>query len=299
MPGVFRHYWQVTKPGIIGGNLIATAGGFLLAAGGHAHTGLLAPTLAGIALVIASACVLNNCLDRDVDRLMVRTRERVLARGLMSPAVAAVYAALLGTAGIAVLAAADNALAIGIVLAGFAVYVGAYTAVMKRRSVYAPLVGSLAGAAPPLAGYCAVSGRFDAGALLLLLMFSLWQMPHFYAIAVYRLDDYVTAALPVLPVKKGVTATRRHIIAYILAFAAAALLLGIGGYAGGGYLAAAAACSLAWLGLAWAYRAGEAQRWARRLFVCSLVTICALSAMMAIDSSPTIGVHVLVAYFRR
>lgn len=299
MPAVFRHYWQVIKPGIIGGNLIAAAGGFLLAADGHAPTDLLPPTLAGVALVIASACVLNNCLDRDMDRLMTRTRDRVLARGLMSPAAAVIYAVLLGTAGIAILMAVDNALAIIVVLAGFTVYVGAYTVVMKRRSVYAPLVGSMAGAAPPLAGYCAVSGRFDAGALILLLMFSLWQLPHFYAIAVYRLDDYVAAAVPVLPVKKGVAATRRHIIAYILAFAAVALMLGFGGYAGGGYLAVAATCSLAWLALAWAYRAGGAQRWARRLFICSLVTVCALSAMMAIDPSPAISAHTLVAYLRR
>lgn len=293
-----RHYWQVVKPGIVGGNLISAAAGLLLAAGGHAHVGLLAATLGGIGLVIASACVLNNCLDRDMDRLMLRTRDRVLARGLMSPRAAAIYAVVLGIAGIAVLGAVANALAVAIVMAGFAVYVGVYSLVMKRRSVYAPLLGSLAGAAPPLAGYCAVSGRFDAGAAILLLMFALWQMPHFYAIAVYRLDDYIAAAIPVLPVRQGVAATRRHIIVYILAFAAAALMLGLTGYAGGGYLVVAAVASLAWLGLAWAYKPSEARPWARRLFICSVVTICALSTMMSVDAASPVA-QALVAFIGR
>jgi heme o synthase len=282
---MLRAYWQVVKPGIVGGNLIAVAGGFLLAADGHAPAGLLLATIAGMALVIASACVLNNCLDRDLDRRMVRTRERVLARGLMAPRDAGIYAAVLGIAGIAVLAAVTNALVVAAALAGFAVYLGLYTLAMKRRSVHAPLAGSLAGACPPLAGYCAASGRIDTGALILLLMFALWQMPHFYAIAVYRLDDYAAAGVPVLPVRKGVAVTRRHIIAYILAFGIAALMLAPAGYAGGRYLAVAAASVAAWLGLAWAYRPAATRLWARRLFVCSVVVICALSAMMAIDAA--------------
>jgi heme o synthase len=295
---MLRHYWQVVKPGIVGGNLISATGGFLLAAGGHADAGLLAATLGGIGLAIASACVLNNCLDRDMDRLMLRTRKRVLARGLMSPRAAIIYAAVLGIAGIVVLGAGANALAVAAVMAGFAVYVGLYSLVMKRRSVYAPLVGSLAGAAPPLAGYCAVSGRFDAGAAILLLMFALWQIPHFYAIAVYRLDDYIAAAIPVLPVRQGVAATRRHIIAYILAFAVAALMLGLAGYAGGGYVAVAATSSLAWLILAWRYSPPDMRRWARRLFVCSVVTICALSIMMSVDAVPPVA-RALVAFVGR
>jgi protoheme IX farnesyltransferase len=282
---VLGRYWQVAKPGIVGGNLIAVAGGFLLASGGHAPAGPLLATIAGMALVIASACVLNNCLDRDLDRRMARTRGRVLARGLMAPRDAAIYALVLGLAGLAVLVIGGHALAAAVALAGFAVYIGIYTVAMKRRSVHAPLAGSLAGACPPLAGYCAAGGRIDAGALILLLMFALWQMPHFYAIAVYRLDDYAAAGVPVLPVSKGVATTRRHIIAHVLAFGATALALGLAGYAGGLYLAVAAASAAAWLVLAWAYRPASPRPWARRLFVCSIVVICALSVMMAVDAA--------------
>lgn len=280
---MIRDYWRVTKPGIIGGNLISVTAGFFLARG--AHVSMLLPTLAGMALVIASACVLNNCLDRDLDRRMRRTRGRALARGAMRPRAACIYAAALALAGFGLLAARTDALALALALAGFSVYVVVYTLWLKRRSAWATWIGSLAGAAPPLAGYAAASGRFDTGALMLLLIFALWQIPHFYAIAVCRLDDYTAAAIPVLPAVRGVEAAQRRIIACILAFTLAALLPAVGGYAGAGYLAVAAVCGLGWLALAWRARSCSGdRRWARRVFVASLVTICAVSAMMVADT---------------
>jgi protoheme IX farnesyltransferase len=92
---------------------------------------------------------------------------------------------------------------------------------MKRKSVYGTLVGSLSGAVPPVAGYCAASGRFDSGAAILLLMFCLWQMPHSYAIAIFRFKDYEAAKIPVLPVVKGISEAKQQIVLYILAFAVA------------------------------------------------------------------------------
>lgn len=282
---MMRHYWHVTKPGITGGNLLSVMGGFFLASRGHADFALLLPTAIGICLVIASACVLNNCIDGDLDRMMTRTRERVLARGLMSPQTAVSYAAVLGLCGMALLLAADNLLTVSIVLAGFAIYVGVYSLYLKRRSVHATLIGSLAGAAPPVAGYCAVSGSFDMGAAILLSIFSLWQIPHFYAIAVYRLEDYAAAAIPVLPLKRGFVATRRHIIAGILAFTLAAAMLTCGGYTGYGYLAAVLALGAAWLFMALedSKEADDHRRWARKLFICSILAISILDAMMAVD----------------
>ena len=190
MPEVIKNYILVTKPGIIFGNLITAAGGFFLASKGRIDIAVLLSTLIGISLVVASGCVFNNCIDRNMDRKMIRTRNRVLAQGLMSPKVAVFYASLLGIAGTALLWAATNMLCVAIVLTGFAIYVGVYSLYLKRNSVYGTLIGSLAGAAPPLAGYCAVSNRFDMGAVILLSIFSLWQMPHCYAIAIFRFKDY-------------------------------------------------------------------------------------------------------------
>jgi heme o synthase len=284
MPVVIKKYVLVTKPGIVIGNLITAAGGFLLASKGCIHIGVLLSTIIGISLVVASGCVFNNCVDRNMDRKMIRTRNRVLAQGLMSPKVAVCYAALLGMAGAALLGATANMLSVVIVLAGLAVYVGVYSLYLKRNSVYGTLIGSLAGAAPPLAGYCAVSNGFDMGAAILLSIFSLWQIPHSYAIAIFRFDDYAAAAIPVLPVKQGMSAAKKHIVGYILAFMAATLMLTFGGYTGYSYLAVAAALGLSWLYMAWSgCKTSDDRLWAKKLFVFSVVNIFVLSVMMSLD----------------
>ena len=284
MPNVIKKYLLVTKPGIIFGNLTTTVGGFLLASKGRIEIGLLLWIAIGVSLVVASGCVFNNCIDRNMDRKMSRTRNRVLAQGRMSPKVAVCYAALLAVAGVALIWKATNMLCVAIVLSGFLIYVGAYSLYLKRNSVYATLIGSLAGATPPLIGYCAVSNRFDMGAVILLSIFSLWQIPHSYAVAVFRLKDYTIAAIPVLPVKEGILTAKNHIVGYILAFMVATLMLTFGGYTGYHYLAVAAALGLSWLFMAWSgYRTSDDRLWAKRMFVFSVVSITILSVMMAID----------------
>lgn len=291
---MLKDCWLVTKPGIVAGNLAALTGGFLLAAGGAVDIPELLGTIAGMALVMGGACVLNNCADRRSDRCMGRTCGRALAQGRMSPGTAVAYAAGLGLAGMATLVSVTNGLTVMIVAAGLVVYAGLYSLWLKPVSAHAPLVGGLAGAVPPLAGYCAVTGRFDTEAAVLLCTFYLWQMPHFYAIAVYRKDEYAAAAIPVLPVTRGVAATKRHIVAYIPVFTAAALALGALGYAGPGYVVVTSAAGLLWLAFAVAgYRTTNHRRWARRLFICSLVVICALDLMMSADCAAPGAPHQL------
>ena len=281
---IIKKYVGVAKPGIILGNLISTAGGFLLAARGQIETGVLQATLAGTALMIASGCVLNNCIDRNMDRKMARTRNRVLASGRMSPAAAVLYAGSLGLAGTALLWRATNPLCVGLVLAGFAIYVVAYSLVLKPRWAFSTLVGSLAGAAPALAGYCAVTNHFDTGAVILLSIFCLWQMPHAHAISVSRLEDYAAAAIPSLAGQQGVPMAKRHIVIYILGFWAATLMLTIGGYTGFGFFTAAMVIGLLWLLIALSgTRTTDDRLWARKLFVFSVVGITILSVMMAVD----------------
>ncbi|MBN3098482.1 protoheme IX farnesyltransferase [Pectobacterium brasiliense] len=283
---MIKQYLQVTKPGIIFGNLISVIGGFLLAAQGRIDYPLFFATLVGVSLVVASGCVFNNVIDRDIDKKMERTKNRVLVKGLISLKVTLVYASLLGIAGFALLYIVANPLAMWLAVMGFVVYVGVYSLYMKRHSVYGTLIGSLSGAAPPVIGYCAVSNQFDAGALILLLIFSLWQMPHSYAIAIFRFKDYQAANIPVLPVVKGISVAKHHITLYIVAFAVATLMLSLGGYAGYKYLIVAAAVSVWWLGMALSgYKNAIDDRvWARKLFVFSIVAITSLSVMMSVDS---------------
>lgn len=294
---MMKQYLQVTKPGIIFGNLISVVGGFLLASKGDIDYPLFIATLLGVSLVVASGCVFNNYIDRDIDSVMERTKNRPLVRGLIDPKISLVYASVLGIAGMALLLVAANVVAMLIAVVGFVVYVGVYSLCMKRKSVYGTLVGSLSGAAPPVIGYCAVTGQFDTGALILLLIFSLWQMPHSYAIAIFRFKDYQAANIPVLPVIKGISVAKNHIILYIIAFMFATLMLAISGYAGYKYLIVAAAVSVWWLGMALSgYKTTNDRLWARKLFVFSIVAITSLSVMMSVD--PSVSGDVLLAYSR-
>ncbi|MGE4801413.1 MULTISPECIES: heme o synthase [Yersinia] len=281
---MIKQYLQVTKPGIIFGNLISVVGGFLLASKGVIDYPLFLATLFGVSLVVASGCVFNNYIDRDIDRIMERTKNRVLVKGLIDPKVSLIYASVLGIAGMLLLYVAANPLAMWLAVIGFVIYVGVYSLYMKRKSVYGTLIGSLSGAAPPVIGYCAVTGQFDMGALILLLIFSLWQMPHSYAIAIFRFKDYQAANIPVLPVIKGISVTKNHITLYILAFMVATLMLTLSGYAGYKYLVVAAAVSVWWLGMALrGYKATNDSVWARKLFVFSIIAITSLSVMMSVD----------------
>ena len=285
---MMKQYLQVTKPGIIFGNLISVIGGFLLASKGSLDVPLFILTMVGVSLVVASGCVFNNYIDRDIDCIMERTKNRALVRGLIAPGVSLWYATALGVAGIALLYFAANPLAALLAVLGFLVYVGVYSLYMKRHSVYGTLVGSLSGAAPPVIGYCAVSGQFDSGALILLAIFSLWQMQHSYAIAIFRFKDYQAANIPVLPVVKGIPVAKLHITLYILAFMVPTLMLFLGGYAGYKYLVVATAVSVWWLGMALSgYKAAvDDSLWARKLFMFSIVTITCLSVMMSVDFQP-------------
>lgn len=281
---VLSNYLSVAKPGIIAGNLVTLAGGFFLASRGEVDFRLLLATTVGLALVVASGCVFNNVIDRDIDGKMQRTRNRVLVRGAISPQAALLYAAVLGVAGFGLMSAATNPLATLIVALGFVVYVGVYSLYFKRHSVYGTLIGSLSGAAPPLVGYCAVTGSFDLGALVLLLIFALWQMPHFYAIAIFRLQDYRAAGIPVLPAVEGIQVTKKHIVFYTGAFLAATLALSLGRYTGPGFMVVATVLGGYWLHLAWSGRtAFDDVAWARRLFFFSLLIVMAISVTMSVD----------------
>lgn len=285
-----RRYLGLTKPGIILGNGIAALGGFLLAARGEIDPAYLVLTLLGIGLVVASGCVLNNVIDRDIDRLMVRTRQRAMARGEIAPGSAFLYALVLGTTGLGLLIAQTNTLTFLVVLAGLIVYVGPYSLRTKRQSVHGTLVGSLAGATPALAGYTAVHGQIDAGAVLLFLMFCLWQVPHSYAIAMHRSTDFRTAGIPLAPLRLGASAARRQIFAYVAAFTAVAASMTFTGYTGAGYLLVVGAIGAYWLLLAAQGFDPEDETglrtWARRQFAFSVLAISLVSLMLAIDYVP-------------
>lgn len=281
---MIKQYLQLIKPGILFGNLISVIGGFLLASKGNVNYSLFFKTLIGVSLVIASSCILNNYIDRDIDKKMERTKNRILVIGLITPTITLIYATTIGIIGFVLLYFSVNSLAVFLAIMGFIVYVVIYTLYMKRHSVYATIIGSFSGATPPVIGYCAVTNEFDAGALTLLGIFSLWQIPHFYAFAISRFNDYQAANIPVLPIVKGISVTKNHIIVYIFAFLGATLMLTFRGYSGYKYLIITSAVSIYWLGIALSgYKTKYNNIWARKLFIFSIITITTLSIMMSID----------------
>lgn len=243
-------------------------------------------SLVGLSLVVASGCAVNNCIDRDIDAKMQRTCKRVTVTGEIAVGNVLAFGLALGVLGFSILALFTNALALLFAVIGYIVYVGVYSLYMKRNSVYGTLVGSFSGAVPPVVGYCSVTGQMDMGAAILLLMFSLWQMPHSYAIAIFRFNDYAAANIPVLPVAEGMTKAKLHIVLYIAVFALVSALLPLAGYTGIAFMAVTCATSLWWLAMALkGYRHGvDIQRWARQVFGFSIITIMALSITMALDS---------------
>ncbi len=279
-----KTYYQLTKPGIIYGNSLPALGGFFLASKGHIHVRIGFSMIVGLALIIGSACVCNNYLDRSIDKHMARTKQRALVQGLVRPRSALIYAAALGCLGALILIFGTNLLTTAIALAGMFAYVVLY-AIGKRRSVHGTEIGSLSGAVPPAVGYCAASNHLDLGALLLFLILVCWQMPHFYAIAMYRSKDYAAAGIPVLPLKLGARATKIAILIYIVAFTLAAVALTVTGYAGYSYLVVMILLGVVWLerGLKGLHTADN-DRWARGMFGFSLITLLAFSVMISLNS---------------
>ncbi len=273
-----KAYLLLAKPGIIMGNAITATAGFALASKGRFDPGLFLATLAGLSLIIGSACVFNNYIDRNVDLKMERTKARALAIGVISVERALFFAVCLLLSGIAVLMVATNLLSVSIALFGFFSYVLLYS-FSKYRTIHGTLIGSLSGSVPPVVGYVAVSGQLDLTALTFFTMMVLWQMPHFFAIAIYRLKDYASAGIPVLPVKKGVHAAKIQMMLYIIGFIAVSMLLAWVGEMGILYLLTATALGLGWLWFSIiGFQSGNDRQWARKMFVASLVVIIGLSA---------------------
>lgn len=222
-----KPYVLLTKPGIVLGNLLAAVGGFMLAysaLGSNFPWQRLIYFFLSTAFIIASAGIINNYLDRNIDARMERTKRRATVTGVIPISKALALSVLLAVLGFSLLYFKTTTAAFVAGIAGFVCYLVPY-GLAKRHGPYGTLVGSLPGAIPPLAGYLTVSAKLDWVAVWLFLAMVFWQMPHFYAIAVRRLKDYTAANVPVLPVVKGVRRSKYSSVGYILLFYAAALQL--------------------------------------------------------------------------
>jgi protoheme IX farnesyltransferase len=284
MPSKFQQYMTLTKPGIVRGNALMAAAGFLFATTHRIDFLTLLGLIIGTSLVIASACVFNNVIDRDIDAKMARTKKRALVAKTIPVQHALIYASVLSIVGFGLLIWLTNVVTVLLGAAALVTYVGLYTP-LKRTSVHGTLVGSVSGAIPPMAGYTAATGQFDGAALLLGLLLVFWQMAHFYAIAIFRYDDYKAAGIPVLPVHDSVKAAKRQIMVYIVLFALSVCAFKLLGYTGYAFVIVGVALSISWFikGLRGWDKTADTP-WARGMFGWSLVVLMSMIALLSANT---------------
>lgn len=281
---MIKKYYYLTKPGIIYGNSLSVIAGFFLASRGNFNPLLFVATLVGLALVMASGCVFNNYLDRGIDEKMERTKRRAFVTKKIPTNHGLLFGTLLGLVGFGLLYLFTNLLTTVIAAVGFFFYVLLYTP-LKPKTVYGTLIGSVAGAVPPVVGYVAVTNHFDMAAFLLFLLLVLWQMPHFYSIAIFRITDYKQAGIPVLPIVKGIKQTKLQIITYIILYILILPFLTIFGYLSYLSLVILLLISLAWLfkGIK-GFRTADNTLWARKMFKFSLIVLLTFCVMISLNS---------------
>ncbi|PTU74446.1 heme o synthase [Pseudomonas mangrovi] len=223
-PASWRDYLELTKPRVVLLMLITSlVGMFLATRAGVPWTVLLFGNL-GIAFCAGAAAAVNHVVDRRIDAIMARTYKRPVTAGRVSPVAALVFALVLALAGMALLLTFTNELAAWLTLASLLGYAVIYTGFLKRATPQNIVIGGLAGAAPPLLGWVAVTGHLSAEPLLLVLIIFAWTPPHFWALAIHRKEEYAKADIPMLPVTHGEHYTKVHILLYTFMLLAVSLL---------------------------------------------------------------------------
>ncbi|MBM3104670.1 protoheme IX farnesyltransferase [Pseudomonas sp. V1] len=279
----WRDYLELTKPKVVVLMLITSlVGMFLATRAGVPWTVLLFGNL-GIACCAGGAAAVNHVVDRRIDALMARTHKRPLAEGRVTPGAALIFALLLSLSGMGLLLVFTNAFTAWLTLASLLGYAVIYTGFLKRATPQNIVIGGLAGAAPPLLGWVAVSGHISAEPLLLVLIIFAWTPPHFWALAIHRKEEYAKADIPMLPVTHGEHYTKVHILLYTLVLLAVSLLPYAIHMSGPLYLACAAVLGLRFLQWAWVLYRGSRPHAAIKTFKYSIWYLFLLFIALLVD----------------
>ena len=283
----WRQYLELTKPRVVALLVFTALVGMFLAVPGLPPLHESVFGLFGIWLAASSAAAINHLIDQRIDKVMVRTAHRPLATGALRPVQVLVFALLLGIASMLVLALLVNPLTALLTFAGLIGYAVVYTGWLKRATPQNIVIGGVAGAVPPLLGWAAVTnmqGPWDwQYALLLVLIIFVWTLPHFWALAIFRREDYARALIPMLPVTHGVTYTRWQILFYTVLLLQVSLLPVIFGMSGLFYLGGALVLGSVFLWYAWRLLDPPDEFFAMRVFNYSVVYLMALFAFLLVD----------------
>tara|TARA_R110000787_G_scaffold8220_4_gene27448 strand:+ start:92724 stop:93650 length:927 start_codon:yes stop_codon:yes gene_type:complete len=279
----WRDYLELCKPAVVTVMIVTSLIGMFLAVPGMVPLDVLILGNLGIALSAASAATVNHLVDRRIDLKMARTLNRPIAMGRVEPIQAIIFAALLGSVGMAILVVYINALTAWLTLASLLGYAVVYTIFLKRATPQNIVIGGLAGAAPPLLGWVAVTGEIHPHALLLALIVFAWTPPHFWALALHRKDEYAKAEVPMLPVTHGESYTKLHILLYTVLMILVTVLPWLVGMSGWMYLLGALVLGAGFLYWAIALMVSDRPGLGMITFKYSIVYLMALFAIMLVD----------------
>ena len=287
MAGRWRQYWILTKPRVVALIVFTALVGMFLAVPGLPPLRETVLGLLGIWLAAASAAAINHVLDQRIDAVMARTHDRPLPTGGLRTTQAVAFAVVLGVASMLILWFGTNPLAAMLTFGSLIGYAIVYTGWLKRATPQNIVIGGIAGAAPPLLGWAAITGMQGAWdwahALLLVLIIFVWTPPHFWALAIFRREDYSRAMVPMLPVTHGVVYTRWQILLYTVLLFLATLLPWATGMSGVFYLGGAVVLGLVFVWHAWKLLDPPDEFYAMRVFNYSVVYLMALFAFLLVD----------------
>jgi len=280
---LLAQYWALTKPRVTQLAIFcAVIGMFLSSAELPPWRVVLVATL-GIWLLAGAAFAVNSLIEKHIDQKMARTRMRPLPRGELSALQAFVFSGFIGGLGMWLLGSFVNPLTMWLTFATFVGYAVVYTVLLKPYTPQNIVIGGMSGAMPPVLGWAAITNSVPAEAWLLALIIFVWTPPHFWALALYRLDDYRKAGLPMLPITHGVALTRLHILLYTVVLVAISTLPFVIRMAGSLYLIAALALGAVFIGYAWRLYRNYSDKLARATFSYSIVYLAALFAALLVD----------------
>jgi protoheme IX farnesyltransferase len=279
----WKRYLELCKPNVVLLMLFTSTVGMLLAAPDYIPWKALLFANLGIALMSAAAAAINHFIDRHIDAIMQRTRNRPLAQKNLSSSSALLFAAVLAISGFLILLYFVNLLTALLTFVSLIGYAIIYTIYLKRHTPHNIVIGGAAGAAPPLLGWTAVTGEVNTEALLLFLIIFIWTPPHFWALAIKRREEYAKTGIPMLPVTHGVEFTKIHIVLYTLMLLAVSLLPFIIKMSGLIYLAGAVALGIGFIYYAIVLYRDENNRTAMKTFAYSITYLTALFAFLLVD----------------
>jgi len=278
-----RQLLDVTKPRVVSLIVFCAAIGMLLATPGMVRPGLLLSAVAGIWLVAGAAAAVNCLVERKIDATMSRTRGRPLPRGELTSLHTLVFASVIGGTGLWMLYALVNPLTMWLTFGTFIGYAVIYTVLLKPATPQNIVIGGASGAMPPVLGWAAATGEVAPEALLLFLIIFAWTQPHFWALALYRTEDFARAGLPMLPVTHGQRFTRLYVLLYTLVLLASSLLPFAYGMSGWVYISAALVLSGVFVAYAARLYVRYSDALARRTFRYSIAYLAMLFAALLID----------------